>query len=84
MNQEGYIKRLLNRFNIEDFNAGKTPIGLENMSIRKFDEPSKGDQKVPYGEVVGALMYLCCCTRSDIAFAISYVSRFLDSHTSEH
>nr|GEX14380.1 protein argonaute 2-like [Tanacetum cinerariifolium]GEX98295.1 protein argonaute 2-like [Tanacetum cinerariifolium] len=33
--------------------------------------------KVPYVNVVGSLMYLMVCTRQDIAYAISIVSRYL-------
>ncbi|GJW02682.1 hypothetical protein Tco_1561538 [Tanacetum coccineum] len=33
--------------------------------------------KVPYANAVGSLMYLMVCTRPDIAYAVSIVSRYL-------
>jgi hypothetical protein len=39
-----------------------------------------------YPQLVGALMYLMVCTRPDIAYAVSVLSRFMapDRHTSAH
>jgi hypothetical protein len=41
-------------------------------------------KKVPYASTIGSLMYVMVCTRSDIAYAIGVVSRFLSNHGKKH
>lgn len=45
---------------------------------------SSGCIKFPYREAVGCLMYLAIATRSDIAYAVGVVSRYLDSPNQVH
>ncbi|GJR70550.1 retrotransposon protein, putative, ty1-copia subclass [Tanacetum coccineum] len=40
--------------------------------------------KVPYANAVGSLMYLMVCTRPDIAYAVSVVSRYLANPGKNH
>lgn len=40
--------------------------------------------EVPYTQVVGSLMYAIVCTRADIAYAFSVVSRFMSDPGKEH
>ncbi|GKC02760.1 hypothetical protein Tco_0994370 [Tanacetum coccineum] len=40
--------------------------------------------KVPYENAVGSLMYLMLCTRPDIAYAVSVVSRYLANPGKNH
>ncbi|GJR52307.1 retrovirus-related pol polyprotein from transposon TNT 1-94 [Tanacetum coccineum] len=40
--------------------------------------------KVPYANVVGSLIYLMVCTRPDIAYAVSIVSRYLANPSKNH
>jgi len=35
--------------------------------------------RVPYASAVGSLMYVMVCTRSDLAYAITTVSRFMSN-----
>ena len=48
--------------------------------------PSDASTKanVPFREAVGALMHLTTATRPDIAFAVGYVSRFMETPQVEH
>ena len=39
---------------------------------------------VPYSSTIGSLMYAMICTKSDIAYAVSVVSRFLTNPEKEH
>ncbi|KAG4218558.1 hypothetical protein PC116_g32961 [Phytophthora cactorum] len=38
----------------------------------------------PFREAVGALMHLMTATRPDIAYAVGYVSRFMENPQEEH
>jgi len=40
--------------------------------------------KVPYRELIGALMYLAVATRPDIAHAVSWLSRFNECYNETH
>ncbi|XP_057541678.1 secreted RxLR effector protein 161-like [Amaranthus tricolor] len=40
--------------------------------------------RVPYASAVGSLMYAMVCTRSDLAHAVSVVSRFMSQPGKEH
>ncbi|XP_070028757.1 secreted RxLR effector protein 161-like [Nicotiana sylvestris] len=51
-------------------------ISLSKDQSPKTDEEIEKMKVVPYGSVVGSLMYAMLCTRPDIYYAISVVSRF--------
>uniref|UniRef100_A0A5S6Q053 Reverse transcriptase Ty1/copia-type domain-containing protein n=1 Tax=Trichuris muris TaxID=70415 RepID=A0A5S6Q053_TRIMR len=74
VSQEGYIRRMLKRFRLDEANAISTPIEVRGCLI-DISEPLN---EVPYREAVGALMFLMTATRPDIAFAVSIVSQFMD------
>ena len=40
--------------------------------------------KVSYSSAIGSLMYAMVCTRPDLAYAVSMVSRFLNQPRKEH
>lgn len=49
--------------------------------------PAENDDKmsnVPHREAVGSLVFLAAVSRSDIAYLVNSVSKFLNNHTVEH
>ena len=68
IHQTNYIKRILNRFEMEDCKAVRTP-------AEKPDSSEEGkvllSADVPYRTAVGSLMFAACNTRADIAFAVN-------------
>ena len=44
--------------------------------LRLKQDPNVEERKLPYRELVGALMYLAVATRPDIAHAVSALSQF--------
>jgi len=40
--------------------------------------------RVPYASAVGSLMYAMVCTRTDLAYAVSTVSRFMSNPGKQH
>ncbi|GJR93543.1 retrovirus-related pol polyprotein from transposon TNT 1-94 [Tanacetum coccineum] len=81
VSQSGYISKILNNFRIDNGKSVKMPLGghfklsLKDCLVSDCDVERM--IKVPYANAVGSLMYLMVCTRPDIAYAISVVSRYL-------
>nr|GFB44742.1 zinc finger, CCHC-type [Tanacetum cinerariifolium] len=83
VSQSGYVSKILNNFRIDNEKSVKMLLGghfklsLKDCPVRDCNVERMS--KVPYANVVGSLMYLMVCTRADIAYAVSVVSRFLAS-----
>jgi hypothetical protein len=71
----------LRRFRMDSANPVSTPI--EKCEPLGITEESTSTS-APYREAVGCLMYLAVATRPDIAFAVAYVSRFLEKPKERH
>jgi hypothetical protein len=79
--QKRYIEDVLRRFRMDSANPVSTPI--EKCEPLGITEESTSTS-APYREAVGCLMYLAVATRPDIAFAVAYVSRFLEKPKERH
>uniref|UniRef100_A0AAV1TJP4 Polyprotein n=1 Tax=Peronospora matthiolae TaxID=2874970 RepID=A0AAV1TJP4_9STRA len=81
MCQRLYVKYVLKRFGMSDCKAVTSPTDIGSRLI-----PSTAATKIDasFREAVGALMHLMTATRPDIAFAVSYVSRFMENPQVEH
>nr|GEX20730.1 retrotransposon protein, putative, Ty1-copia subclass [Tanacetum cinerariifolium] len=81
VSQSGYVSKILNNFRIDNGKSVKMPLGghfklsLKDCPVSDCDV--KRMSKVPYANAAGSLMYLMVCTRPDIAYAVSVVSRYL-------
>nr|GEY29854.1 zinc finger, CCHC-type [Tanacetum cinerariifolium] len=88
VSQSGYISKVLNNFRIENGKSVQMPLGghfklsLKDCPIKDCDVERMS--KVPYANAVGSLMYLMVCTRPDIAYAVSIVSRYLVNSGKNH
>jgi hypothetical protein len=81
LRQTAYARRLLERMGLDDCNSCSTP-----MEARlKLSKQGGGDavDKTLYRSVIGGLRYLTH-TRPDIAFAVGYLSRFMENPSSDH
>ena len=74
IHQQGYIQKLLQKFNLEKCNSVKLPIDPSTI-LQKEMGTRKTDPAI-YRSLVGSLLYLTH-TRPDISYAVSYVSRFM-------
>lgn len=81
LDQEEYIKNMLAKFNMLDANSASTPMEA-GLDINPGD-PVKCPN-VPYQVLIGCLMYAMTCTRPDIAYAVSKLSRYNNNFTMEH
>jgi Reverse transcriptase (RNA-dependent DNA polymerase) len=82
INQQSYAEKVLARFNMADANGVSTPIQKGLMTEGVESHPI--DERTPYRQAIGSLMYLAVATRPDMAFAVSYLSQFLDKAESIH
>ena len=81
LHQQGFIQRLLSKFNMLDANPISTPAD-PNIRLQK----SARDDKVtfPYAQAVGALLYLAVGTRPDISYAVGVVTRYMSNPSNAH
>ncbi|KAG9444915.1 hypothetical protein H6P81_016255 [Aristolochia fimbriata] len=79
LSQEGYVKKVLERFNMHESKAVTTTLGsqfkLSKEQGSKSDEEIAHMKTVPYASAIGSLMYAMVSTRPDIAHAVGVVSR---------
>ena len=57
---------------------------FDHSTLPSTDEEVEYMMSVPYSSVVGSLMYAMVCTRPNIAFAVSLVSRFMSNPRKTH
>ena len=78
LSQEKYIKKVLERFEIQDCKPVQTPLSPQfKLSATQTLEYESRMNEFPYAQAVESLMYAMVYTRSDIAYAVNVVSRFL-------
>nr|GEY93839.1 retrotransposon protein, putative, Ty1-copia subclass [Tanacetum cinerariifolium] len=88
VSQSRYVSKILNNFRIDNGKSVHMPLGghfkllLKDCPVR--DCGVEKMSKVPYANAVGSLMYLMVCTRPNIAYAVSVVSRHLANPGKNH
>ena len=88
LDQTDYIVKMLEHFDMKDLRQARTPLDpgtkLSISMAPATDAEKTAAAKFPYREIIGKVMYLMLCTRPDIAFAVSFLSKFNSCHGSEH
>ena len=88
LSQQNYIKKVLRRFNMHDAKSVSTPIAphfkLSASQCPESDEDIEYMSRVPYSSAVGSLMYAMVCSRPDLSYAMSLVSRYMANPGKEH
>ena len=81
LTQSHYVDKILDKFNKDDSGIARTPIDIsQHLSKNRGESISQ----VEYARVIGSLMYLMSCTRPDIAFTVSRLSRFTSNPGDDH
>jgi hypothetical protein len=88
LDQEVYITKLLDQFNMADSKPVSTPADISRR-ISNTDSPAtpydiKQMQNIPYRSLVGALMYAAISTRPDIAQSVNLLSRYMTNPGMAH
>ena len=77
--QSEYTEKILKRFNMHESKPQSTPMvtrQVENRERKITEEVAEECLcKAPYREAIGSLLYLAGATRSDISYAVIYLSR---------
>ena len=88
LSQKGYIDKVLRRFNMHNAKPVSTPLAahfkLSSALCPKSDADIEYMSRVPYSSAVGSLMYAMVCSRPDLSYALSVVSRYMANPGKEH
>jgi transposase InsO family protein len=83
LSQRQYVIDALARFNMSNCHPVSTPM-VPGLRLSAQDSPRNDQERdrmlgVPYGSLVGTLLYLAMTTRPDIAYAVSVLCRFISN-----
>ncbi|CAI7921282.1 unnamed protein product [Closterium sp. NIES-54] len=77
------VQQVLRWFKFQFSTTQPTPLAVDHRITGPFpDEPFESSG--PYAELVGCLMYPMTCTRPDLAFPLSVLSRFVATRRHRH
>ena len=88
LSQSTYINKVLNRFSMKNSKRGFLPM-LHGISLSKTQCPMTQDErdhmsKIPYASAIGSIMYAILCTRPDVSYALSIMSRYQSDPSESH
>ena len=81
LSQSHYINKVLKKFNHYDYDPVRTPYDL---SIHLKKNSGSPVSQFEYAKIIGSVMFLMNCTRPDIAYAVSRLSRYKHNPAREH
>ncbi|XP_072757718.1 uncharacterized protein [Anoplolepis gracilipes] len=84
IHQRGFILDVIARFRMTECKTVSIPMDVSTKLSRSTSMDDKEDNKVPYRELIGSLMYIAMGTRPDITHAVSYLSYYNDCHRHAH
>ena len=88
LSQSTYVDKVLRRFNMYDSKKGLLPMS-HGVYLSKGQCPTTSDErgrmsKIPYASAIGSIMYSMTCTRPDVSYALSMVSRYQSDPGESH
>ena len=83
LHQAKQVKRLIEKFGMEKSKPRSVPISPGTL-ISKIDGDEFENKDNIYGQLVGSLIFLSICTRPDIAYSMSVLSKFMSAPTTAH
>lgn len=81
IHQTHYVDKILEKFNSGDTSVARTPIDISQHLSKNRDQSVA---QLEYSRIIGSLMYLMSCTRPDIAYVVSRLSRYTSNPSTEH
>src|SRR5262249_29800595 len=74
ISQSHYVEKVLERFGYQNCNAVYTPYDPSKVFYK--NKSGVPVSQLRYSQVIGSLMYLANCTRPDISYAVTRLSRY--------
>ncbi|KAL2231405.1 UNVERIFIED_CONTAM: Retrovirus-related Pol polyprotein from transposon TNT 1-94 [Sesamum indicum] len=88
LNQKTYLLSILKKFSMENSKPTTVPLAAHFQLSKSQCPQSENDMqkmsKIPYSNVIGSIMFLMVCTRPDVAYAISCLSRYMSNPGPPH
>ena len=88
LSQKAYIDKVLSRFGVSNCAPGDMPVAKgDKFSLHqcpKNELEKKDMERFPYASTIGSLMYAQVCTRSDIAYIVGMLGRYLSNLGRDH
>ena len=88
LSKKSYISKVLSRFEINNAKIVSTPLGQHfRLSITQALETHKEKrfmEKIPYASMVGSVIYTMECSRPDLSYAVSMISRYMSCPGKPH
>lgn len=86
INQKALATEVLRRFNLSDIKPASTPLPAGMKLQRATDDEAKEFklENKNYRSAVSSLMYLCQCTRPDLAYSVGVLSQHLEKPGKRH
>lgn len=75
VNQSKYAEKILQRFKFNTLNSASTPMERGSQIKKRHINDQPLEKSELYREAIGSLLYLATISRSDISFAVNYLSR---------
>ena len=79
LSQSHYVEKILSKFIKHDDRRAMTPI---HPNLHLFKNIGKGISQLEYSQIIGSLMYLMNCSRPDLSYAVSRLSRYTSNPVS--
>ncbi|KAL6324384.1 hypothetical protein AAG906_012988 [Vitis piasezkii] len=88
LSQKSYISKVLSRFEMNNVKTVSTPLG-QHFRLSITQAPETHEEKrfmemIPYASMVGSVMYTMVCSRPDLAYAVSMISRYMSCPGKPH
>ena len=81
LSQSHYIEQVLEKFKAYNINPKRSPVDV-NLHLAKNTGISIS--QLEYSRILGSLMYVMNCTRPDIAYSVSKLSRYTSNPGKDH
>ena len=81
LSQSHYIEKLLDKFDKDESNNDRTLVDI-NLHLSK--NIGQSISQLEYSHIIGSLMYVMNCTRPDIAYSISKLSKYTSNPRVDH